>query len=121
VIGSTRGAASLLALLALGTPGCASKIGDAGPPEAAACTQDGGRVRGRDYAERLYRLTQRADAYAACMNAHGFVLDEAKLEAELQRLERTRNSDQLGGDPQLELALRAQELRASPAVWRRGG
>jgi len=121
VIGRTRGAASLLALLALGTPGCASTAGDAGPPEAAACTQHGGPVRARDYAERLHLLMQRADAYAACMSARGFVLNEAKLEAELRRLEQTRNADQLGGDPQLELALRAQELRASPAVWRRGG
>ena len=121
MIGGTRAAASLLALLALGTPGCASKARDAGPPEAAACTQDAGPVRARDYAERLRLLTQRADAYAACMSARGFVLDEAKLEAELQRLEQVRNADQLSGDPQLELALRAQELRASPAVWRRGG
>jgi len=121
VIGRTPAAASLLALLALGTPGCASKAGDAGLPEAAACTQHGGRVRARDHAERLHLLTQRADAYAACMIAQGLVLDEAKLEAELRRLEQTRNADQLGGDPQLELALRAQELRASPAVWRRGG
>ncbi|HEY7759960.1 MAG TPA: hypothetical protein VIA64_11150 [Burkholderiales bacterium] len=121
MIGRTRAAASLLTLLTLGTPGCASKTGDAGPPEAAACTQPGGRVRARDYAERLYLLTQRADAYAACMSARGFVLDEAKLEAELQRLEQVRNADQLGGDPQLEVALRAQELRASPTVWRKGG
>jgi hypothetical protein len=121
VIRGTRAAAALLALLPLGTPGCASKAVDAEPPEAAVCRQDGGRVRTRDYAERLRLLTRRADAYAVCMGAHGFVLDEAKLEAELLRLEQTRNADRLGGDPQLELALRAQELRASPIVWRRGG
>jgi len=108
-------------MLALGAPGCASKAGDAAPPEAVACMQDAGRVRTRDYAERLHLLRQRADAFAACMSERGFVLDEAKLEAELRHLEQMRNADPRGGDPQLELALREQELRASPALWRRGG
>jgi hypothetical protein len=121
VIGRALGAASLIAMLGLGASGCASKTGDAVPPEATACMQDNSRVRARDYAERLRLLRQQASAFAACMSEHGFVLDEAKLEAELRRLAQVRNADRLGGDPQLELALREQELRAMPAFWRRGG
>jgi hypothetical protein len=113
--------ASLLAALALGAAGCASKAGEAPPPEALACAQQSAPVRAREYAERLRLLEQRAKAFAACMSERGFVLDEAKLEAELLRLAQVRNAQWLGGDPQLELALREQELRASPALWRRGG
>jgi hypothetical protein len=113
--------ASLLAALALGVAGCASRAGEAPSPEALACVQDSGEVRAREYAERLRQLQERARAFAACMGERGFVLDQAKLEAELLRLEQVGNAQWLGGDPQLELALREQELRASPEFWRRGG
>lgn len=117
--GRAFAAVSLLTALACAAPGCASN--GAPPAEATACTRDQTRVRASDYAERLRLLKGRAEAFAACMSARGFVLDEAKLEAELRHLEQVRNSDQLAGDPQLELALREQELRASPAFWRKGG
>lgn len=119
--GCARRASALAVLAALALPGCATQSKEEIAPEARACVQDGGRVRNSNYAEHLAILKQRANAFAACMTEHGFVLDEAKLQQELLREEWVHNSNVLGGDPLHLLMLREQELRASPALWRKAG
>jgi hypothetical protein len=53
------------------------------------------------------------------MKERGFALDEARLAQELEHFEQVKNADPLGGDPWQAVALREQELRASPQLWHR--
>jgi hypothetical protein len=113
----SRAAASALAA-ALLAAGCASK--PPASPDAAACLAEvPSAKRTSDYAQRLASLKTRAAFFAGCMEARGYELNEAALQDELFRQEQVRNADPLGGDPQLALRLREQELRASPEYWRK--
>jgi hypothetical protein len=92
---------------------------DAAPsaPKRASAPQI---AAGTSYVQVLGSLRRRADAFGACMVEHGYVLDEAKVDKELLRLEQSWNSDQSRGDPQQAKNLREQEVRADPAYWHPG-
>lgn len=97
---------------------CASK--PPASPEAQACLAEAPAAkRTSDYNQRLTSLKTRAAFFAGCMEARGYELNEAALQDELFRREQVMNADPLGGDPQLTLRLREQELRASPEYWRK--
>ncbi|HZR02535.1 MAG TPA: hypothetical protein VFA81_05105 [Burkholderiales bacterium] len=88
--------------------------------EIEACGPGTEGTYARDDATRLAKLTERADMFSACMQAKGYVLDQAALDAELLRYEQTRNADRYGVDPQVAVNRREQELQLSPAYWRKG-
>jgi hypothetical protein len=98
--------------------GCASK--PPASPDAQACLDEAPAAkRSSDYNQRLASLKTRAAFFAGCMEGRGYELNEAALQDELFRREQVMNADPLGGDPQLALRLREQELRASPEYWRK--
>jgi hypothetical protein len=100
--------------------GCASRGSNEALPEAQACAQSvPAAPRSPNYRERLVSLKLRASRVEECMTAHGLVFDETALEKKLQYEEWVRESDVMAGDPQQRLMLMEQELRASPALWKR--
>jgi hypothetical protein len=88
-------------------------------PQALACMPAKEKIRASDFETRLSALKGRAARVAACMEQRGFTLDEDRLARELEHFEDVKNADPLGGDPWQAVALREQELRASPHFWRR--
>jgi hypothetical protein len=110
--------AAAAALLAACLSGCATT--PPASPEGKACLEQAPRAkRSSDYTKTMASFTTRAVVFSGCMEAAGYELDEAAVSDELLRIEQVRNADQLGGDPQLELRVKEQELRASPRYWRR--
>lgn len=109
-----------LAFAALLLAGCAgSRAPD--DPEARACLPAKTReLSSRNYETRLAAHKARADAFAACMQARGYRIDQLALDERLRHFEQVRNADPLGGDPWQAVQIRRQELRASPDLWRRG-
>ena len=111
---------TVLLLVSACVGGCASRGTAEVAPEAKACAQSvPSAARSSNYNERLVSLKVRASRVAECMTAHGLVFDEAALEKKLQYEEWVRESDVMAGDPQQRLMLMEQELRASPALWKR--
>jgi hypothetical protein len=89
-------------------------------PEASACLKDAPKARRTsDYVQSMASYKTRAIFFAGCMEAKGWQPDEQKISEELLRIEQVRNADPRGGDPQLELRLKEQELRALPQYWRK--
>jgi hypothetical protein len=76
------------------------------------------RAGGSSYSQRLVSLRIRADVFGACMEQHGYVLDDDKVAEEVLRVETVWNADPMRGDPQQAMKLREQEVRADPAYWR---
>jgi hypothetical protein len=112
-----RGAFAALAAAAL-AGACATTPPPS--PEASACLREAPKARRTsDYVQSLASYKTRAVFFASCMEGKGWQPDEDKIDAELRRIEQVRNADQRGGDPQLELRLKEQELRALPQYWRR--
>ena len=93
---------------------------DPGVPDVPQCRQAANEISATDFDTRESVLRRRADAYSDCMQAHGYVLDEAELDRKLLYQEQVKNSDPMGGDPAPFLALYRQELRLNPALWRPG-
>lgn len=109
-------AAALLATAFLAA--CAST--PTAPPEAKTCLEQSPRAkRSSDYTRTLASFKTRAVYFSSCMESAGYELNEAAVEDELFRIEQVRNADRLAGDPQLELRVKEQELRATPQYWRR--
>jgi hypothetical protein len=102
--------------------GCAwiEKKPSPGEPDVPQCRQAANAVSATDFDTRESVLHRRADAYSDCMQAHGYVLDEAELDRKLLYQEQVINSEPLGGDPAPFLALYRQELRLNPTLWRPG-
>ena len=102
--------------------GCAwiEKKPNPGVPDVPQCRQAANAVSATDFDTRESVLHRRADAYSDCMQAHGYVLDEAELDRKVLYQEQVKNSNPLGGDPAPFLALYRQELRLNPALWRPG-
>ncbi|MCW5619617.1 MAG: hypothetical protein KIS79_00720 [Burkholderiales bacterium] len=109
----------LLLALALALAACASRRPEP-PPEVQACMPPS-RFIGGNEAQRLARLTERAQTFAACMQAKGYVLDEAALDDALRRFEQVKNADPRGGDPRGAMKLRKQELSMDPTLWHKAG
>ena len=92
----------------------------AGVPEVAQCRQAAKAIAPSDFDTRLTLLRMRADAYSACMQEHGYVIDEEELERRMLHKEQVKNSEPLGGDPVFILAAYREELRMNPDLWRTG-
>lgn len=105
--------------LCLALAACASRAPEP-PAEVRACMPER-RLIGGEYAKKLARLTQRANAFSACMQAKGYTLDETALDDALLRHEYKLNADPMYGDPQQALDIRKQELLVDPLFWRKGG
>jgi hypothetical protein len=75
-------------------------------------------VPATEFDSRTLLLQLRADAYSACMEQHGYVLDEEEFDRRLLHQEQVKNSDPMGGDPAFILARYRQELRMNPELWR---
>ena len=108
-----------LALLALaGLAACASKPPP--NPAATACLQEAPAAKSSgDFNQRLISLKTRAAFFGSCMEARGYALDEAALEADQVHYEQVKYAEWLWGDPLLAMRLREQELRADPKFWRK--
>jgi hypothetical protein len=91
-----------------------------GVPEVAQCRQAAKAIATSEFDTRLTLLRMRADAYGACMQERGYVIDEEELERRMLHKEQVKNSDPLGGDPIFILAAYRQELRMNPDLWRAG-
>jgi hypothetical protein len=90
-------------------------------PDARSCLPAKTReLSSRDYQTRLAAHKARADAFAACMQARGYSIDQVALEERLRHFEQVKNAQPLGGDPWQAVQIRRQELRTSSDLWRRG-
>ena len=99
--------------------GCASNHPEP-DPEARACLPERKLIRGTP-PERLSRLTEHAQKFSECMQAKGYVMDEAALDSEMIRKEFVLNADALYGDPQQVLDIYRQELILQPIYWKKSG
>ena len=98
--------------------GCASRDKQQGVAEVPECRQAAKAVPATEFDSRTLLLQLRADAYSACMEQHGYVLDQEEFDRRLLHQEQVKNSDPMGGDPAFILARYRQELRMDPSVWR---
>lgn len=105
--------------VALAAAACAGNQERQIDPEAGACVEPPPRIGSPDFDARRAALAARAERFGTCMRERGFALDEARLEQALERFEQVKNADPYGGDPWQAVALRKEELRASPHMWRR--
>jgi hypothetical protein len=109
--------ATLAGLAALVLVACASKPPE--NPDARACLPpENPAMKSRDYNMRVAGYTNRADAFARCMNEHGYALDDAELDARLRHFEQVKNANQMGGDPSWAMRIEEQELRVNSELWR---
>jgi hypothetical protein len=98
--------------------GCGGTKGVAEVPE---CRSVADSVRKSQFETGVDYLRRQADAYSDCMIAHDYVFDQAQLDEKLNHIREVQNADVMGGDPFYVIAKRRQELRMSPALWRRVG
>ena len=98
--------------------GCASRDKPQGVAEVPECRQAAKAVPATEFDSRTLLLQLRADAYSACMEQHGYVLDQEEFDRQMLHKEQVKNADPMGGDPAFILARYRQELRMDPSVWR---
>jgi hypothetical protein len=98
--------------------GCAGKASRQGVAEVPQCRQAARTIEPSPFENRITLERMRADAYAECMQAHGYALDEDALEQRVLRKEQVLNGDPMGGDPALVLMRFRQEQRMNPELWR---
>lgn len=113
-IRSLAGAALLIAIVS----GCATTQSEP-IADTSACPTPSTRVRARNDLERFQELQGRADAFAECMESHGFAADQDAIDRDVLHYEQIRNADPYGADPQMSVRIREQELRLSPKYWRK--
>jgi len=82
------------------------------------CRQAAASVQNSPFDVGIKHLERQADAYSECMEAHGYALDQERLDEDLKHFAMVKNSEWLGGDPQPLIAERRQKLRMSPEFWR---
>ena|SRR6185295_883391 len=97
--------------------GCGSKA-PKGVPEVPECRHAADAIAESKFDTGIDHLRRQADAYAECMTAHGYVLDQAELNQQIEHVRQVENAKWLGGDPFFIIAKRRQQLRMSPALWR---
>ena len=97
--------------------GCGSKA-PKGVPEVLECRHAADAITQSKFDTGIDHLRRQADAYAECMTAHGYVLDQAELDQQIEHVRQVENAKWLGGDPFFIIAKRRQQLRMSPALWR---
>lgn len=89
-----------------------------GVADVPECRQAAQAITESKFDTGIKLLTRQADAYSACMSAHGYVLDEEDLAQQIEHVRQVENAKWLGGDPYFIIAKRKQQLRMSPALWR---
>lgn len=97
--------------------GCASKEPE-GVAEVPECRQAAAAIKESKFDTGTDYLRHQADAYSDCMTAHGYVLDQEKLDEQLEHVRQIETAKWLGGDPVYIIAKRRQQLRMSPEFWR---
>jgi len=97
--------------------GCGSKA-PKGVPEVPECRHAADAIAESKFDTGIDHLRRQADAYAECMTAHGYVLDQVELDQQIEHVRQVENAKWLGGDPFFIIAKRRQQLRMSPALWR---
>ena len=97
--------------------GCGSKA-PKGVPEVPECRQAAAAITESKFDTGIDHLRRQADAYSECMTAHGYFLDQAELNQQIERVRQVENAKWLGGDPFFIIAKRRQQLRMSPKLWR---
>jgi hypothetical protein len=97
--------------------GCGSKA-PKGVSEVPECRQAAAAITESKFDTGLNLLRRQADAYSECMTAHGYVIDQAELDEQLEHVRQVENAKWMGGDPFYIIAKRRQQLRMSPALWR---
>ena len=97
--------------------GCGSKA-PKGVPEVPECRHAADAIAESKFDTGIDHLRRQADAYAECMTAHGYVLDQVELDQKVEHVRQVENAKWLGGDPFFIIAKRRQQLRMSPALWR---
>jgi hypothetical protein len=111
-------AAAAISSFAFGlVQGCGSKA-PKGVAEVPECREAAAAIQQSKFDTGIDHLRRQADAYSECMTAHGYVLDQEQLDAELDHVRQVENAKWLGGDPYYIIAQRRQQLRMSPALWR---
>ena len=106
-----------LVVLALGS-GCANRPRTPeGVVEVPACRQAADATDRNEFANPQTQLEIQADAYAICMQEHGYVLNQDALDTKMRYEEQVQNGKWLGGDPFFYLKALRQKLRMSPAYW----
>lgn len=115
---TTRLYAVAALLLAASVSGCATPQHDS-IAHTSDCPTQSTRVQARNDLERFEELQRRADAFAECMETHGFAANQDAIDREVLRYEQIRNADPYGVDPQLSVRIREQQLRLSPTYWRK--
>jgi hypothetical protein len=98
--------------------GCSSGKARAGVADVPQCRHAANAVQRTELDTASSVLERRADTYADCMVAHGYVLDQEELDRRLLHKEQVRNSDPMGGDPAFMLIAYRQQLRMDSALWR---
>ena len=111
-------AAAAIALAALLLAACAGQHPPENPDARTCLPPENPAMRSTDYYMRLSGYTQRADAFAACMSEHGYVLDENELDARVLHFEQVSNAQWLGGDPAWAMRIYREEQRINPELWR---
>jgi len=96
--------------------GCASKEPQ-GVMDVPECRQAADAVARLPGESNIDYLRAQADAYSICMTAHGYRLDEERLNEELTHVAPVQASNLMRGDPGQLIALRHQQLRVSPSMW----
>ena len=113
-----RVAGATIALATLVLAACAARPPE--NPDARACMPpENPAMRDRNYNFRLAGYTQRADAFAACMTEHGYVLDQNEFDERLLHFEQVKNANVMGGDPTSAMRIEEQALRTDPELWKR--
>ena len=97
--------------------GCASKS-PKGVAEVHECRAAANSAPKLSFDVGIDYLQRQADTYSECMTAHGYVLDDAAVESNLDHFEMVQNSNVMMGDPAPLLAKRRQKLRMNPEFWR---
>jgi hypothetical protein len=96
--------------------GCGSNA-PKGVAEIPECRQAAASITESKFDTALNLLRRQADAYSDCMTAHGYVIDQAELDEQLEHVRQVENAKWMGGDPFYIIAKRRQQLRMSPVLW----
>ena len=118
LFGMRSTSAAILLGLALG--GCASHKPQ-GVADVPECRSAANAVLSSELEPKLDTLRRQADAYSECMTAHGYALDQDRLDDELLHVTQVQWSDRMRGDPYDIVEAHRQQLRLSPSMWRSAG
>lgn len=108
-------------LLGLALAACASHKKPQGVADVPECRSAANAALPSEFESKLDNLRRQADAYSDCMSAHGYALDQDRLDDEVLHLSQVQWSDRMRGDPYDIVETHRQQLRLSPSMWRSAG